>query len=239
METNVLEKEKQLAAYKSITFVENGMVVGLGSGSTASYMVQELGKAVAKGLTIKGIASSEKTAQLARKVGIPLITLDKVEYLDINIDGADEFDNKLQLIKGGGGALLREKIIAHNSKLNIIIADSEKQVNKLGKFKLPVETIPFATQNIINKLSKMGLQPIQRQLEGSPFITDEKNYIVDVDISQCEDLSGLDHTLIKIPGIVETGLFLSMTDIVLMGKGQTTVILKNDDFHKLDVNLID
>ncbi len=226
METNVLEKEKQLAAYKSITFVENGMVVGLGTGSTASYMIKELGNAVAKGLTIKGVASSEKTAQLAREVGVPLITLDRVEYLDINIDGADEFDSKLQLIKGGGGALLREKIIAHNSKLNIIIADSEKQVNRLGKFKLPIETIPFATQNIINELRKMGLKPIQRQQEGNVFRTDENNYIVDIDISKYEDLTSLSHSLIHIPGIVETGLFLSIVDIVLMGKGTNTVVFK-------------
>ncbi|WP_394972755.1 ribose-5-phosphate isomerase RpiA [uncultured Croceitalea sp.] len=226
METNVLEKEKQLAAYKSITFVENGMVVGLGTGSTASYMIKELGNAVAKGLTIKGVASSEKTAQLAREVGVPLITLDRVEYLDINIDGADEFDSKLQLIKGGGGALLREKIIAHNSKLNIIIADSEKQVSRLGRFKLPLETIPFATKNIINELHKMDLKPIQRQQEGNVFRTDENNYIVDIDISKYEDLTSLSHSLIHIPGIVETGLFLSIADIVLMGKGTNTVVFK-------------
>ncbi|HKI89702.1 MAG TPA: ribose 5-phosphate isomerase A, partial [Draconibacterium sp.] len=138
------EKEKELAAIEAVKLIENGMVVGLGSGSSAAYMVKELGKRVAAGLSIVGVPTSENTRILAIENRIPVKKLYEVDRIDLTIDGADEFDPYLQLIKGGGGALLREKIIAHNSAVNVIIADSSKQVNRLGKFKLPVEVIPFA-----------------------------------------------------------------------------------------------
>ena len=135
------------------------MLVGLGSGSTAAYMIRELGKKVAGGLSIKGVPSSDATAELAREVGIPLISLEEAGTLDLNIDGADEFDSELQLIKGGGGALLREKIVAYNSRFNLVIADSDKQVKRLGKFKLPIETVPFATTNIVANWIKWDYVP--------------------------------------------------------------------------------
>lgn len=220
------ENEKKRAAAQSIRWIKEGMLVGLGSGSTAAYMVEELGKKMAAGLSIKGVPSSDTTAELARKAGIPLLTLEQAGTLDINIDGADEFDSQFQLIKGGGGALLREKIVAHNARFNLIIADSAKQVQRLGKFKLPIETIPFATQTIMAELDGMGLRPVLRMKDSEPYKTDENNRIVDVDIFEQDDLSQLNDTLIQIPGVVETGLFLDTTDVIIMGKGDEVVVLK-------------
>ncbi len=221
-----MENEKKLAATKSLDWIQEGMLVGLGSGSTAAYMIRELGKKVAGGLSIKGVPSSNATAELAREVGIPLISLEEAGTLDLNIDGADEFDSELQLIKGGGGALLREKIVAHNSRFNLIIADSDKQVKRLGKFKLPIETVPFATTNIVAELDKMGLRPSIRKKATHNYVTDENNYIVDVDIFEQDDLATLNDTIIKIPGVVETGLFLDTTDVIIMGKDEGTVVFE-------------
>ncbi|MGB7393546.1 MAG: ribose-5-phosphate isomerase RpiA [Pricia sp.] len=220
------ENEKKQAAIESVKWVKEGMLVGLGSGSTAAHMVRELGIKVADGLSIQGVPSSDATADLARKVGISLISLDEAGTLDLNIDGADEFDSQFQLIKGGGGALLREKIVAHNSKVNLIIADSGKQVDRLGRFKLPIETIPFATQNIMEELETMGLHPVLRKKDSEPYKTDENNCIIDIDVFEQENLSELNNQIINIPGVVETGLFLDTTDIIIMGKGDTTVVFK-------------
>ncbi|MBT9189737.1 ribose-5-phosphate isomerase RpiA [Zobellia russellii] len=220
------ENEKWIAAIASADYVKNGMIVGLGSGSTAAFMIAELGKRIAGGLIMKGVPSSDATARLAKQAGISLLSLDEAGTMDINIDGADEFDPKFQLIKGGGGALLREKILAHNSRFNIIIADSGKQVERLGKFKLPVETIPFATETIISELNTMDLNPRLRMKNNEVYKTDENNCILDIDIFQKDDLKALNDVLIQIPGVVETGLFLSSTDIVLMGQGNKVVTLK-------------
>lgn len=210
------EIEKENAAKKAVEFVQDGMLVGLGSGSTAAYAVKELGRKVNEGLRIVGIPSSEKTAALAREVGIELTKLGQ-RKMDINIDGADEFDPYLQLIKGGGGALLREKILAVNSLENIIIVDSRKQVNRLGAFKLPIEVIPFSYEGVNTVLIEMQLSPQLRQSEGNPYITDEGNYIIDLDISKARSMKGLDVNLQVIPGVIETGLFLGLTSKLIMG----------------------
>lgn len=216
------ENEKQLAAIEAVKLIRSGMTIGLGSGSTAAYMIIELGKKVSDGFKIRGVASSEHTEKLAMEAGIPIIALHKAKTIDINIDGADEFDPYMQLIKGGGGALLREKIIAFNSKYNVIIADSGKEVMRLGKFKLPIETIPFATKNIIDRLKKEGLKPILRKSNNEIYVTDENNYIVDLDILGHTNLGGLEEKLLKIPGIVETGLFLETTNKIIIGHGDST-----------------
>ena len=215
-----LENEKRLAAIEAVNYIKEGMTVGLGSGSTSVYMIKELGRRVLDGLKIKGVPSSEKIKQLAEKSGISIISLDEVEKIDVNIDGADEFDPKLRLIKGGGGALLREKIVAHNANYNIIMADSSKQVERLGKFKLPIETIPFATQSIFKELKNHGLSPKLRQIDGGTYKTDQNNDIIDLDIFDSPDLEGIDQMLHNIPGIVETGLFLNSTDLVIWSKGE-------------------
>ncbi|QGY45641.1 ribose-5-phosphate isomerase RpiA [Maribellus comscasis] len=220
------EKEKELASAESVKLVKDGMVVGLGSGSTAAYMVKELGKRVASGLSIVGVPSSENTRLLAIENGIPLKEFGEIKKIDINIDGADEFDPYLRLIKGGGGALLREKILAHNSKVNIIIADSGKQVKRLGAFKLPVEVIPFAASKIKEELTLLNLSPVLRKVDGSVFVTDEQNYILDIDISNQTNLTNLEIKLKSIPGLVETGLFIETTSKVIMGVVDKTVVLQ-------------
>jgi len=220
------EKEKELAAIEAVKLIEDGMVVGLGSGSTAAYMVKELGKRVAAGLSVVGVPTSEDTHKLATENGIPLKPFNDVDKIDLTIDGADEFDPYLQLIKGGGGALLREKIIAHNSTVNIIIADSSKQVNRLGKFKLPVEVIPFAASKIKEELAELKLNPVVRNVNGAVFQTDNQNNILDIDISGITNLADLDTRLKKIPGIVENGLFLETTTKVIMGVGDKTVVIE-------------
>lgn len=221
-----LDHEKELAALEAVKYIKNGMTIGLGTGSTAQFMVKALGQRVLGGLKILGIPSSEATRQLAIGHGIPLIALENVNKIDITIDGTDEFDPHLQLIKGGGGALLHEKILAHNSDLYIIIADSKKEVKSLGAFKLPVETIPFATHTIIDTLTDMNFRPILRKNEGTVFVTEEGNYIIDLDIHHITDLVELESNLKQIPGIVETGLFLNMADLIIMGKEGNTVLFK-------------
>ncbi len=223
----MVENEKKLAALEAVKYIKNGMVVGLGTGSTSAFMIQKLGEEVANGLSIKGVPSSENSAALAEEMNIPLVSLNEVQKLDITIDGADEFDPGLQLIKGGGGALLREKILAHNSKLNIIITDSGKAVSKLGKFKLPVEIIPFAANNIISELQGMELKPELRKRQNETYRTDENNFIVDVDIWDKEDLATLNMDLLKIPGVVETGLFLNTTNILIVGMDNEVITYRN------------
>lgn len=220
------DKEKQIAAKEAVKYIKSGMTVGLGTGSTAAHMVNELGRLVLNGLQVIGVPSSESTKKLATEKGIPLTTLQNVDSIDVYIDGADEFDPYMQLIKGGGGALLREKILTYNSDLVIIIADSQKEVNRLGAFKLPVETIPFATQKIARLLEKMDLKPNVRQKNGQNFITDEGNFILDLNIAHVTNITLLERKLKQIPGIVETGLFLDMADIIIVGKGESTITIK-------------
>ena len=221
-----LDREKQGAAKEAVKYIKSGMTVGLGTGSTAAHMVKELGIMVQNGLEIVGVPSSENTKELATDIGIPLTTLEKTNAIDVYIDGADEFDPYMQLIKGGGGALLREKILTFNSDLVIIIADSQKEVKRLGYFKLPVETIPFATVKIEQLLHTMGLQPKIRVKDGGNFVTDEGNFILDLNIGHVSNIHLLESNLKQIPGVVETGLFLDMADIIIIGKGETTITLK-------------
>lgn len=219
--------EKKVAALEAVKFIESGMNVGLGTGSTAFFMIEAIGEMVQNGLHIKAVATSNETEKLARKLGVDVITLAEAKRLNVTIDGADEVDQDFQLIKGGGGALLREKIVAHNSDLNIVIVDSSKSVKKLGKFKLPIETIPFATQLIIKELEGMKLSPVQRLKDGKHYRTDENNDIIDIDIWDADvKLTTLEQQLKTIPGIVETGLFLTTTNIVIIGEGDQAVVKK-------------
>ena len=219
--------EKKVAALEAVKYIKNGMTVGLGTGSTAFFMIEALGQMVEQGLEIEAVATSDETEKLAKKLGIEVITLAEAKRLDLTIDGADEVDSNFQLIKGGGGALLREKIVAHNSDFNIIIADSSKQVSRLGKFKLPIETIPFATQLILKELKEMNLHPVQRMRGADDYKTDENNDILDIDIWNTDiKLTDLEHQLKNIPGIVETGLFLTSTDLVIIGKGEQAILEK-------------
>ena len=212
--------EKQAAARASLRFVHDGNVVGLGTGSTAAYAVRFLAERVRAGVKIRGIPTSSQTAELAKNAGIPLATLDVVQQIDVTIDGTDEFDPQLNLIKGGGGALLREKIVASASRLVVIIADSSKQVPVLGKFPLPVEVIPFAQALIMKRIEALGANVELRQLaEGKPFSTDEGHHILDCYFGQISDPAALARKLEAMPGLVEHGLFIGMADLVLVAKG--------------------
>jgi ribose 5-phosphate isomerase A len=218
------DKEKEAAARASVRLVHDGDVVGLGTGSTAAYVVRFLGERVQAGLKIVGIPTSVRTKELATSLGIPLTTLDECQQIDVTIDGADEFDPKLCLIKGGGGALLREKIIASASRQFVIIADSSKQVPVLGAFPLPVEVILFAEALVAKKIAALGAKVSVRQSpDGKPFITDEGHHILDCRFGQISDPPALARKLSDTPGVVEHGLFIDMASVVLMGKGDAVV----------------
>nr|WP_285890699.1 ribose-5-phosphate isomerase RpiA [Mesobacillus subterraneus] len=202
--------EKELVGVRAAEYIKDGMVVGLGTGSTAYYTIKKLGELVRNGLNIKGIPTSEQTAALAVEHGIKLVDFKDVERIDVAIDGADEFDADLNLIKGGGGALLREKIIANAASAFIVIADSSKGVNKLGDFPLPVEIVTFGAEMTSRKIAELGCEPKLRLSGTQPFITDNGNYILDCDFKQIESLEELEKQLNMIPGVVENGLFVNM-----------------------------
>jgi len=222
-----IEQEKEAAARASLRFVRDGNIVGLGTGSTAAYAVKLLGERVREGLKIRGIPTSVRTHELAASVGIPLTTLDEFHQIDVTIDGADEFDPHLHLIKGGGGALLREKVIAFVSRQVVIIADSSKQVPVLGKFPLPVEVIPFAQTVVARKIEALGAAVTLRQYEhGIPFVTDEGHHILDCNFGQIPDPPALGRKLEAMPGIVEHGLFIGLASMVLVAKGTKVTELR-------------
>ena len=213
------DQEKQAAARASLKYVRDGQIVGLRSGSTATFAIRMLGDRVREGMKIRGIPSSIASRDLAMQVGIPLITFDDAQQIDVTIDGADEFDPALNLIKGGGGAMLREKIVAFASRQLIIVTDSSKQVPVLGKFPLPVEVITFAEQLIAKRISDLGAKVIQRHdKSGKAYVTDEGHHILDCHFGQIPDPVALARTLSDMPGIVEHGLFVGMTSVVVMAK---------------------
>jgi ribose 5-phosphate isomerase A len=222
--------EKAAAARASLRFVRDGMTLGLGTGSTAAHAVRFLGEQVKAGLKIRGIPTSVHTQELAASLGIPLTTLDECQQIDVDIDGADEFDPQLHLIKGGGGALLREKIIASASRQVVIIADSTKQVAVLGKFPLPVEVIPFAQPLVAKRITALGATvKLRRDAKGNPFVTDEGHHILDCNFGQIADPPTLARKLSDMPGVVEHGLFIDLATVVLCANGEnvTEFRLKN------------
>jgi ribose 5-phosphate isomerase A len=224
--------EKAAAARASLRFVRDGNIVGLGTGSTAAYAVRFLGEKVRAGLKIRGIPTSVHTRELAASVGIPLTTLDEFQQIelppiDVTIDGADEFDPQLRMIKGGGGALLREKIIASASRQVVIIADSSKQVAVLGKFPLPVEVIPFAQPLVARKIAVLGATvKLRLDAKGNPFVSDEGHHILDCSFGRIPDPPGLARTLSDMPGVVEHGLFIDLATVVLCAKGDSVTELR-------------
>lgn len=222
-----LEKEKYLAALEAVKFIEDNQIVGLGTGSSASHAVKEIGTMVKNGLKIQGVPTSVRTEELAKSLNIPLIDINEVTSIDITIDGADEFTDDLVLIKGGGGALLREKIVASMTRQEIIITDSTKRVEKLGKFPLPIEVIPFAVNYVQRKISQLNGIGTIRTKNGSTFITDQGNYIIDVDFGLIDDPISLSNELNKIEGIVCQGLFIGLASKAIMGISETdsTVVI--------------
>jgi ribose 5-phosphate isomerase A len=213
------DAEKQAAARASLQYVHDGQIVGLGSGSTATFAIRMLGERVREGMKIRGIPSSIASRDLALELGIPLITFEDAQQIDVTIDGADEFDPALNLIKGGGGAMLREKIVAFASRQLVIVTDSSKQVPMLGRFPVPVEVITFAEPLVAWKISNLSAKVVQRQDNtGKVYVTDEGHHILDCHFGKIPDPASLARTLSDMPGIVEHGLFVGMANVVVMAK---------------------
>jgi ribose 5-phosphate isomerase A len=227
---------KQQAAERALTLVENGMTLGLGTGSTAARFVDLVGQKIKDGLRLRCVPTSEATRAHAERLGIPLITLDQHPFLDLTVDGADEIDPDLRLIKGGGGALLMEKIVATASGRMVVIADASKRVAKLGRFPLPVEVVRFglgATRNMIEVLAAdAGCTGDIRQRmrpDGQPFVTDSGHFILDCAFGRIEDPEALDEALKLIPGVVENGLFLGIADAAIVAGPGGVVMLERDE----------
>ena len=217
--------EKQLAAEKSIEFIKNRMILGLGTGSTVFFLVKKLAELVKQGLDITCVSTSNQTSELAKSLGIRISSLNEVEKIDLTIDGADEVDKNLNGIKGGGGALLYEKIVAKASNKVIWIVDSSKYVLQLGKFPLPVEIISFGSNQLLKRFDELGFNPEIRKNGNDNFITDSGNLIVDLHLNEIEDAINLETQIKLIPGVVEVGLFNNIADLVIIGKGNSTEII--------------
>lgn len=221
--------QKKIAGEKACEWIEDGMVVGLGTGSTVYYTIEKLGQMVNNGLHITGVATSEETTKQAEKLGIPLKSLNDVTEIDVTIDGADEIDTNFQGIKGGGGALLREKMVANASLKNIWVVSEEKLVRTIGKFPLPLEVIPFGWKQIERTLAIEQIQTnLRKQSNGEVYVTNNGNYILDIVNQSFTDAKMWQEKLAQIPGVVEHGLFLDYVDVIICGKanGETEIIKK-------------
>ncbi|HZH53331.1 MAG TPA: ribose-5-phosphate isomerase RpiA [Microvirga sp.] len=223
---------KRAAGERAAALVTDGMRVGLGTGSTAAHFVAALGQRVRDGLDIVGVPTSEATREQAQREGIPLTTLEDTPELDLTVDGADEIDDELRLIKGGGGAHLREKIVASASRRMIVIADGSKHVGTLGRFPLPIEVVPFGlrvTETAIGKiLESLGMTSdlrLRKAANGTPFVTDGGHYILDAHLGRIEKPNVLASTLNNIPGVVEHGLFLGLATGAILATGEGLVEL--------------
>ncbi len=218
------------AASCAIEFVKDGDVLGLGTGRAATAFVEALGTAVKQGMRVRGVPTSQATADLAMQLGIPLATLDEVGQIDVTFDGADEVDPQLDLIKGYGGAMVREKIVAASSRRLIILVGAEKLVPILGsRGILPVEVLPFGLSLCQRRLAELGWRPTVRLVNGRPFLTDNGNHILDCSISPIPDPSALEEAIVSIPGVVGTGLFIGMADTVLVQDGETVEVRQRSD----------
>ncbi len=246
-ELSPIDKAKFAAAKRATRYVQSGMRVGLGTGSTAAWLVKCLGEMVREeGLRITGVPTSSRTAQLARDVGIPVISLDEARWLDLTIDGADEYDSNLNLIKGGGGALLQEKIVATASDQMVVIADISKQVETLGSFPLPVEVIPFGWQTtktlieeVLIGMDVLGRSTSLRMNGDIPYFTDEGNHIVDLHLNRIGNPRQLSLVLNQIPGVVENGLFIDICDVVVIGYGDGRVEIRDINKGSVEQGRVD
>ena len=223
MKENVIS-EKQLSAEVACDYVKDGMIVGLGTGTTAEFAVRKIGELVRDGLSIRGIPTSNRTKELAEAEGIPLIDFSESMFIDITIDGADEIDGDLNMIKGGGAALLQEKIVASVSRSEIIVVNRTKLVDQLGVFPLPVEVIPFGWQVVFNQLESLHGNPDLRINNGKPLVTDQGNYIIDCHFRKIENPKLLEHQLNMIPGVVENGLFINLCTKMFVADGEQLTV---------------
>ena len=207
---------KQAAAEEAVTYIQSGMMIGLGTGSTAAFAIKKTGQRVKEeGLQIRAIATSERSEAMAKELNIPIVGFEDFDMADITIDGADEVDENLNIIKGGGGALLREKIVSMQTKKNIIIVDETKLVKHLGKFPLPVEVVPFALTIVDRKLQSLGCTITLRKANNEVYITDNGNYILDCHFGEIKDPASLHQTINNITGVVDNGLFIQRASLVI------------------------
>jgi ribose 5-phosphate isomerase A len=211
------DPRKIAAGEKAAEFIKDGMVIGLGSGSTVYWLLKRLGELVEQGFNIKGIPSSKRTEGWAKDFNIPLTDFSQIQSLDLAIDGADEIDPEFNLTKGGGGSLLREKLVNAAAKKLIIIADESKMVSQLGRFPLPVEVVPFGWEVTAQRIAKLGATPVLRKRDGTVFISNNGNYILDCDFQSIPNPKELHQQIKLLLGVVETGLFVGMTDTVIIG----------------------
>jgi len=222
-----VDLKKKSAGEKAVEYVKDGMVLGLGSGSTVYWMLKKLGERVNEGLKIKGVPSSLRTEGWANEFGVPLVALSEVRRIDLAIDGADEVDPDFNLTKGGGGSLLREKLVNDAAERLIIVIDESKLVQRLGAFPLPVEIVPFGWENTAEKIAKLQCLPKLRKKDNEVYVTNNGNYIVDCEFKEIPNPVGLHQSLKLILGVVETGLFIDMADLVLVGvEGEVRVLEK-------------
>ncbi|VTT25416.1 ribose-5-phosphate isomerase RpiA [Streptococcus gordonii] len=224
-----MENLKKMAGIKAAEFVTDGMVVGLGTGSTAYYFVEEIGRRIKEeGLQIIAVTTSSVTSQQAEGLGIPLKSIDEVDLVDVTVDGADEVDPNFNGIKGGGGALLMEKVVATPTKSYIWVVDESKLVDKLGAFKLPVEVVQYGAEQVFRRFERAGYKPSFRQKDGQRFVTDMQNFIIDLDLGVIENPVEFARELDHIVGVVEHGLFNQMVDkVIVAGKAGVQVLEAN------------
>ncbi len=212
-----MEELKKIAGVTAAQYVKDGMIVGLGTGSTAYFFVEEVGRRIKEeGLQVIGVTTSSQTTVQAQSLGIPLKAVDDIDIIDITVDGADEVDKDFNGIKGGGGALLMEKIVATPTKEYIWVVDESKMVNQLGAFKLPVEVVQYGAERLFREFMAKGYKPTFREKDGSRFITDMKNFIIDLDLGNIEDPIMFGQELKAITGVVEHGLFNKMVNKVIV-----------------------
>lgn len=242
-----IDKAKYVAARRAVDFVENGMKLGLGTGSTAAWMVRCLAERVRdEGLKVVGVPTSRRTAELATELGVPVATMDDVKWLDLTIDGTDEFDPNLNLIKGGGAALLQEKIVATASDRMIVIADAAKEVAQLGAFPLPVEVVAFGWQTTkalieetLFSLDVLGRDVSLRMNKSKPLRTDQNNFILDLGLKRIGNPRQLALVLNQIPGVVENGLFIDICDVVVIGHGDGRVTVRDINTGRVEDSAVE
>ena len=220
--------QKRIAGEKAAEFIKDGMIIGLGTGSTAKYLIDKVGDMVKNGLKIYAVATSKATELQARKLCIPILDINEVEYIDIAIDGVDEIDRNFNATKGGGGggALFREKMVADLAKEVIWIMDESKVVDNLGKFPLPIEILPYGYKVIFRKLKEYGYNPVMRLKEDDFFVTDNGNYIVDLHLNVPVDIEDVKQKLDNTVGVLETGQFLKMCNRIIIGTGSGAKIME-------------
>jgi ribose 5-phosphate isomerase A len=212
------DDKKRRAAERALEFLKDGQVIGLGTGSTAKFVIEAIAQQIISGLMIKGVPTSIASERLARELGIQIVELNEADSIDITFDGADEVDGDFNMIKGGGGALTREKLVALASKKRVILIDDSKLVSKLGQsWPLPVEVLPFAWTFSSRHLSALGCKATLRMRDQEPFVTDNGNYVLDCDFGPIEDPSAMERRIKLLPGVIESGLFVGIADTLVIG----------------------